>query len=740
MNATNPAFPLRLKWRHIAIAIGIVLFALALRYLMLIEQAGTPESDFVPIGADPLNYFYRALGVLDGTYPTRAFDGLHPGVYYWFALLMALVGRTMTMLHLALAAVDAIAVGFMVACGWLLTKRASGGYLAGLLYAVYPPSIFYGTTFLSEGTAHVLLVLMLFLMLWQRDRARLWQSAGLGLIFGALFVTRGNLAPVAVIWVMWYWFQRTSVKDWFIHVTTAVLFSILVFSPFTWWNYQASGQLQLVTEPPGWQLYAANNRDSNGVGGRTMALNTNDTDYITAIWRDFAIAPDYMLGLLVRRVALHWSAHEPANTVYFEAFRDQSRVLQLVPLNFLHLSVLGLIGLMSLAFADRRLLGFFLLAIAWFTFMIAISFAISRLRYPIVSLLLLLASQGVIYWWQIWREKRIGQVWQAWIIPIVLISALLSLSFWIITPDPPMPPKRTYTQLPSEAIPIQITFAEGQLELVGWRAFPEWWTAPVDGWMTSTATYTIELFWRVPDNQQAQQPYQFSLFYVDDGMRYGGADYPIGAVSFPPRTAERWQMGQIYGEIISFELDDSLSPPLARSGQVRVGVWYWDEEGLIVNVPADNGEANLLIQYLAVFNPDIPPSLPTLPQLEQPIIFGDVIALHAYHLPTIATAGETITLSFHWSLLQNVSDDYRIFLHVVDETGSVVTQGDTRPVPSLLTYNWMRDYPLSADLPLTLPDITGTYQIYAGLYNDTGRLSTDQTDDRILLGTVAVFE
>lgn len=727
-------FPFKMKWRHIAIAVLIVLGAIALRFVMLYEQAGTPNSDFYPEARDPLNYYFRAIGVMDGTYPQTAFDGMHPGVYYWFAFLMNFVGQSMVMLRMALAVVDGVAVGFMIGAGWLLMKRPLGGYLAGILYALYPPSVFYGTVLLTEGTAHVLLVLLLFVLLWQRHHSKLWHSATLGLLFGALLVTRGNLAPVSVFWVIWYWLQRDNVRDWLVNVSVAVAFSLLLVSPFTLWNYQASGEFQLVTQAPDFQTYAANNRDSNGVGGSTLAYDTVETDFWTALQRDLVLAPEHFAGLVVWRTALHWSAHEPANTINFERFRDQSITLRLFPMNFLHLSFMGLIGLASLAFVDRRLFVFFALSIFWFSLMISLTFAISRLRYPIVSLLLLLAAQGIVYWWQVLREGRLRHVWHRWLLPVGAIVALLSLSFFVVTPNPPVPVKRTYSQLPDGAVASSHFFANGELEFVGWRTFPDWWQAPDAGWMTPDDAYAVELFWRVPDGQQASQEYNFYLSYVQDGMRYGGADRPIGAVSFPERTTNRWQSGVIYGEIVSFLLEEPQPPPFEQAGQIRLGVWYWDEDGLIVPVETDSGANDIALQSFAVY----PQAVAEQDLPDNSIVFGDLIALTDYRLPQTAEPAATITLEAEWRALQNVRSDYRMLLHVEDENGNVVTNGDQPPIASLPSQNWMPHHTLRAELPFTLPEQPGTYQIYGGLYDDAGRLTLDTPDNRVLLGTIEV--
>ena len=104
-------------------------------------------------------------------------------------------------------------------------------------------------------------------------------------------------------------------------------------------------------------------------------------------------------------------------------------------------------------------------------------------------------------------------------------------------------------------------------------------------------------------------------------------------------------------------LDEDI--PQARSAQIRVGVWYWDAEGLIVNVPLENGEENILIQTIAVFDDNNIPAAPDLPSSD--LVFGEQITLLGYDIPTEANVSEILSLSFAWEARQNITEDYRLF-------------------------------------------------------------------------------
>jgi hypothetical protein len=272
----------------------------------------------------------------------------------------------------------------------------------------------------------------------------------------------------------------------------------------------------------------------------------------------------------------------------------------------------------------------------------------------------------------------------------------------------------------------------GEVVLVGWRPFPDYWPAATDGTIPLFESYIVELFWQIPESTNI--PYFFYIAYIDNEVRYAGVDRPLGSVSFPHRTTEQWQPDVIYGEIVGFNVESDV--PQERSGQVRIGVWYVDEHDDIINVSTATDEGYYIMDSLAVFNILRPPAPPDLPESE--LVFGELIALRGYSVPETAHPDKTITLSFYWEALRDVPDNYTLFLHLVDENGEIAAQRDSEPVPHLLTDNWVADYPLLAEIPLTLPQTTGVYHLYAGLYNESGRLSVDALDNRVLLAEVTI--
>jgi hypothetical protein len=511
---------------------------------------------------------------------------------------------------------------------------------------------------------------------------------------------------------------RLRWKAFFLHSGIFALVTCLVITPISWQNYQLSGgQFIPVATTGSLELYMANNRDSAGRQGRSPALDSIDLPYFQAIIRDAQVAPEHFWGLLAYKFALFWSVIEPGNNVDFDGSAANTPILQ-IPLNFLLIAALGLSGFVASWQTHRRATILLGLILAWICFSYVISFAFGRIRFPAVIPLVILAGGLVLV-----RDiKRL-------ILPSILIAILFGISHWLLSPFPKLPAERTYSALPADAIPLNAQF--GEVVLLGWRRLDAW-PAAENGYVPINEAYTVELFWQLP--AETTTVYQFFMAYIDEGERLVGIDRPIGAISFPEWTTERWQAGTIIGEIVSIRLDEDI--PQALSGQIRVGVWYRDEADTLVTVPMANGENDLLLQYLAVFNPLQPPEAPVLPTSNW--VFGEMIALRGYTIPQTAHSGETVSLSFYWEGLSKINADYRLFLHVVNASGEIISQGDNNPVLPLFTSNWIPNYPLLGELPLTMPNAAGTYEIFGGLYNEAGRLTVDAPDNRVLFGEIVV--
>ncbi len=128
---------------------------------------------------------------------------------------------------------------------------------------------------------------------------------------------------------------------------------------------------------------------------------------------------------------------------------------------------------------------------------------------------------------------------------------------------------------------------------------------------------------------------------------------------------------------------------------------------------------------------------------ETDYVFDGQIRLVGYTGPDLNP--DSLTLTLYWQTEQALSDDYQVLLHVIDEAGLLVGQGDGTPVggryptsrwaPGLLIEDARR-----VDFDPPLPP--GHYQVRIGLYRlaDLQRLAPQPVDERVHESAVLVGE
>ncbi len=140
-----------------------------------------------------------------------------------------------------------------------------------------------------------------------------------------------------------------------------------------------------------------------------------------------------------------------------------------------------------------------------------------------------------------------------------------------------------------------------------------------------------------------------------------------------------------------------------------------------------------------------PERLLTMPDVETAVnvTLSEQATLVGFSLDdTALKAGERLDLELVWRAEMEMSESYRVFVHVLGEDGRIVAQADglpanwTRPTTGWLPGEFIRDSH-SLTLPPSLPP--GDYTLVTGLYlPNSSRLQQEDGRDNILLTTITV--
>lgn len=116
--------------------------------------------------------------------------------------------------------------------------------------------------------------------------------------------------------------------------------------------------------------------------------------------------------------------------------------------------------------------------------------------------------------------------------------------------------------------------------------------------------------------------------------------------------------------------------------------------------------------------------------------FGDTIRLRGFELSG-AAPGQTLELKVQWQALREMSVSYKIFLHLTDSAGRVLSQVDTLPQQGHApTTGWVSGEIIEDELRLTIPAelSAGSHRLVIGWYDETtGRRLKAGEGDQVTL-------
>lgn len=112
---------------------------------------------------------------------------------------------------------------------------------------------------------------------------------------------------------------------------------------------------------------------------------------------------------------------------------------------------------------------------------------------------------------------------------------------------------------------------------------------------------------------------------------------------------------------------------------------------------------------------------PAFVALDNPARWPDFVQMLGYvlHAPETWSGGE-LTLTVVWEVLAPTADDYSVFVHVVDSSGTIVAQGDGYPrFNTVYTSQWKVGSVIFDERRVRLPDdmASGPYRVRLGWYD-----------------------
>jgi tetratricopeptide (TPR) repeat protein len=422
-----------------AVLLGIAVTALAVRLLYLWQIRQAPF--FTLLMGDSKGYDEWARRIAAGDWIGTDVFYQAPLYPYFMGAVYAVAGHDVLAVRVCQAVLGSISCALLAHAAWrLFSKRA--GLIAGLIFAFYPPAIFFDGLVQKTALDAFLTCLAIWIIsgiLVSPENSR-WPWVGLGATMGALSLTRENALILIGVIVVWSLLGRPEGRPLpeiaddvgrgrppgrpGIGLSQAMAFALgvaLLLMPVAVRNYAVGGGFYLTTSQFGPNLYLGNNARTDGTAGSLIA-GRGSSEYerqdaidiaeratgrrltpgeVSSYWTGQTLAfitsqPGSWLKLMGRKVVLLWNSAEAFDTESQESYAEWSPLLGLGALigNFGLLVPLAAFGVLVTWRDRRRLWVLYALALTYAA-SVVIFFIYARYRYPLVPFLVLFTSAGL---------------------------------------------------------------------------------------------------------------------------------------------------------------------------------------------------------------------------------------------------------------------------------------------------------------------------------------------------------
>ena len=423
----------------------ICLVAFFLRLLNLLQTFELPT--VVQLMGDARGYVDWAQQIASGEwYGTQTFyqAPLYP---YMLAVLIKVFSADTFGLRFFQIILGTLSVGLLGLAGRHAFNRKVG-VIAAVMYALYPPAIYYDGIIQKTALASFLLCLLLAQCAYLNRRASKRYAVFAGMTLGLLVLTRENALlwiPVIPVWMALRISTDRAGKIW--AVASYGLGLAVVLFPVAARNASLGGEWSPTTFQAGPNFYIGNNLQSNGLykplvpghetpkyeradaqrlaerdTGRTLTSREVSSFWFEKSFDEIQQDPARWIRLLMIKSLMVVNRFEVPDVESMRVYRDFSITLRvLAPLwHFGILCPLAIWGVVVTRKRWRRLSLFYAFTLVMIAAVVGF-FILGRYREPLAPLLIIFAAAGLPVLFQMFRTKA----WTQYKFPIAVTAVSL---------------------------------------------------------------------------------------------------------------------------------------------------------------------------------------------------------------------------------------------------------------------------------------------------------------------------
>lgn len=300
----------------------------------------------------------------------------------------------------------------------------------------------------------------------------------------------------------------------------------------------------------------------------------------------------------------------------------------------------------------------------------------------------------------------------------VMFALALVAPFAILEPAYAFPPPLSAADVQSIAHRVDINY-DHKIKLLGYAVSPRV--------ARSDESIELTLYWQAL--AAMDEDFSIGIALLDPHQRVLASrnSYP-GHGLLPTRL---WSAGQMIRD--SYWLPIPADAPAPSIAQIQISLF---SRALRRNLPAFDPNAQAVTPIIGRFKIGSAHPIEARAQNSTAYVFGKQIALVGYNLAKDSNPSQGLGLTLYWKRLALVSNDYTVFVHVLDAQDKIIAQKDQEPADGGNPTSFWDDGEIVIDrYSFNLPaDAHGVHRIRVGLYRaDTGeRLSVMDAQENAL--------
>jgi len=425
---TNTDAKSRLSRRELCVVALIVIAAFAIRLCALAQLSGTPYLDHLVIDARAYDAWATRLASGDWIGSEAFYQS--PVYPYCLGVLYAVFGRSLLLPRLIQIALGSLTCALV----YLIARRCfsrSVAVGAGIAAALYRPFIFQEVMILKSALVIFLVCALLLLLLRAADRGRLRTWYLPGIVMGIALLDRGQLwlfVPCVLAWIVAG--PRQGVRRRMAFAASFLAGMATVITIVTIRNYAVARDFVPTTGGGGLNFYEGNNPRASGIHtpaplvrtipeyelddsrrfaekslGRKLKVSEVSNFYFKLGLRFIKDHPRRFARLMMKKFAVFWNKCEVPDNYNQEFMLAYIPVLKVPLLSFGIIAPLGIAGMLFGRGGRRETALLYLFGFSYMTGVI-LFYVTSRYRLPVVIVLCVFVSAGVLSAWKNLREGR----------------------------------------------------------------------------------------------------------------------------------------------------------------------------------------------------------------------------------------------------------------------------------------------------------------------------------------------